>query len=201
LPAVRGAWRSARPIDEEVIEVSRIKRFTIYDLRFTIVAAFLLFLLAFVIPVMAQDGGGDDSGVKRVVTDDDVNKIARVVYCPVCESTPLDVCQTQACADWRQIIRDMLEDGATEQEIFDYFSNLYGDRVLAEPPREGFSLLVWLVPLIMIPAGVVFFSYYMRNLRASAVESGPTVRDTAVAEPAAPNDDYISKIEQELQRK
>ena len=176
--------------------MSRIKfhvsRFTIYDLRFTVFAAILLLLLAFVIPVMAQDSGGDDNGIKRAVTDDDVNKIARVVYCPVCESTPLDVCQTQACADWRQIIRDMLEDGKTEQDVFDYFSNLYGDRVLAEPPREGFSLLVWLVPLIMIPAGVLFFVNFMRNLR-SAAEGGPAVSNTAVSEPAAP-DDYLYKI-------
>ncbi len=169
--------------------------------RFTIYTAVLLSLLAFVIPVMAQDGGSDDdNGIKRVVTDDDVNKIARVVYCPVCESTPLDVCQTQACADWRQIIREMLEDGKTEQDVFDYFSNLYGDRVLAEPPREGFSLLVWLVPLIMIPAGVLFFVNYMRNLRSSAAGGEAVVSGTAVAEPTAP-DDYHSKIEKELQGK
>ena len=180
--------------------MSRIKRFTIYDLPFTIIAALLLFLLAFVIPVMAQDGGSGDNGVKRVVTDDDVNKIARVVYCPVCESTPLDVCQTQACADWRQIIRDMLEQGKTEQDVFDYFSNLYGPRVLAEPPREGFSLLVWLVPLIMIPAGVLFFGYYMRHLRATVTRDELTVGDTAVTEPATPNN-YLSKIEKELQNK
>ncbi|MCA9974922.1 MAG: cytochrome c-type biogenesis protein CcmH [Anaerolineales bacterium] len=169
--------------------------------RFTLYTAVLLLLMAFVIPVMAQDGGSDgDNEVKRVITDDDVNKIARVVYCPVCESTPLDVCQTQACADWRQIIREMLEDGKTEQDVFDYFSNLYGDRVLAEPPREGFSLLVWLVPLIMIPAGVLFFVNYMRNLRSSVGESGPVASSTAVTEPATP-DDYISKIEKELQKK
>jgi cytochrome c-type biogenesis protein CcmH len=192
-----------------VIEVSGIKRFMIYDLRLTIIAAVLLLLLAFVIPVMAQDGGGEDgSEVKRVVTDDDVNKIARVVYCPVCESTPLDVCQTQACADWRQIIRDMLEDGKTEQDVFDYFSNLYGDRVLAEPPREGFSLLIWLVPLIMVPLGLVFFGSYMRNLRSSAAESKTAVGNITTAtslsadvtDPAPPND-YISKIEKELQGK
>ena len=157
-------------------------------------------LLAFVIPVMAQDGGDDgDNGLKRTVTDDDVNKIAKVVYCPVCESTPLDVCQTQACADWRQIIREKLENGESEQEIFDYFSNLYGDRVLAEPPREGFSLLIWLVPLIMVPLGLVFFGNYVRNLRASAEVKEPVV-STAVAKPTAP-DDYISQIEKELEGK
>jgi cytochrome c-type biogenesis protein CcmH len=167
--------------------------------RFTFYIIALLLLLALVIPVIAQDSGGEDGSVPtRVVTDDDVNKIARVVYCPVCESTPLDVCQTQACADWRQIIRDMLEEGKSEQEVFDYFSNLYGDRVLAEPPREGFSLLIWLVPLIMVPLGLIFFGSYMRNLRASA-ESEPVV-STAVPETTAP-DDYISQIEKELQEK
>jgi cytochrome c-type biogenesis protein CcmH len=167
--------------------------------RFTFYIISLLLLLALVIPVIAQDSGGEDGSVPtRVVTDDDVNKIARVVYCPVCESTPLDVCQTQACADWRQIIRDMLEEGKSEQEVFDYFSNLYGDRVLAEPPREGFSLLIWLVPLIMVPLGLIFFGSYMRNLRASA-ESEPVV-STAVPETTAP-DDYISQIEKELQEK
>jgi cytochrome c-type biogenesis protein CcmH len=168
--------------------------------RFTFYIIALLLLLALVIPVMAQDSGGEDDNVPtRVVTDDDVNKIARVVYCPVCESTPLDVCQTQACADWRQIIRDMLEEGKSEQEVFDYFSNLYGDRVLAEPPREGFSLLIWLVPLIMVPLGLIFFGSYMRNLRASAAKSEPVV-STAVPKTTAP-DDYVSQIEKELQEK
>lgn len=177
-----------------------MSRLTIGDLRLTIYTAVLLLLMAFVIPVLAQDGGGEDGSVPtRVVTDDDVNKIARVVYCPVCESTPLDVCQTQACADWRQIIREMLQEGKTEQDVFDYFSNLYGDRVLAEPPREGFSLLIWLAPLIIVPLGLIFFGSYMRSLRVSAAENEPKA-DTAVPEPTAP-DDYISQIEKELQQK
>ncbi|MCB9421302.1 MAG: cytochrome c-type biogenesis protein CcmH [Ardenticatenaceae bacterium] len=176
-----------------------MKRFSQHNSNITFYTIILLVILAFVIPVMAQDGGSDSGTVKRVVTDDDVNKIARVVYCPVCESTPLDVCQTQACADWRQIIREMLEEGKSEQDVFDYFSNLYGDRVLAEPPREGFSLLIWLVPLIMVPVGLVFFGSYMRHLRASAGQS-ETVESTAVSEPAAP-DDYITQIEKELQQK
>jgi cytochrome c-type biogenesis protein CcmH/NrfF len=78
---------------------------------------------------------------------------------------------------------------------------LYGDRVLAEPPFEGFSLLIWLVPLIMIPIGILFFTNYMRNLRASAMVNGPVVQETAVSQPTTESDDYISQIEKELQRK
>ncbi len=175
-----------------------VSRFTHHGLRLTFYALIGLLFFTFALPVIAQDGSEDDGGLKKVVTDDEVNKIARVVYCPVCESTPLDVCQTQACADWRQIIREMLEEGKTEQDVFDYFSNLYGPKVLAEPPREGFSLLVWIVPLVLIPVGVVFFSRYMRNLRATEMELATDTADTAVSTPQS-TDDYISKIEKELE--
>ncbi len=174
-----------------------VSRFTHHVLRFMLYALIGLLFFMVALPAIAQDGSENNGGLKKVVTDDEVNKIARVVYCPVCESTPLDVCQTQACADWRQIIREMLEEGKTEQDVFDYFSNLYGPKVLAEPPREGFSLLVWIVPLVLIPVGVVFFSRYMRNLRADEAE---VVTDTAVP-PPTPANDYLSQIEKELEGK
>ena len=48
-------------------------------------------------------------------TDDDVNRIAKQLYCPVCESTPLDVCPTEACRQWRELIRQMLREGKSEE--------------------------------------------------------------------------------------
>jgi cytochrome c-type biogenesis protein CcmH/NrfF len=44
-------------------------------------------------------------------TDDEVNAIAKQLYCPVCENIPLDVCPTQACAQWRDLIREKLARG------------------------------------------------------------------------------------------
>src|SRR4026207_2478079 len=69
-------------------------------------------------------------------TDDEVNRIAKQLYCPVCESTPLDVCPTEACRQWRELIRTMLSEGKTEAEIKQYFVEHYGARVLAEPPNR-----------------------------------------------------------------
>ena len=60
-------------------------------------------------------------------TDDEVNAIAHKLYCPVCESTPLDVCPTDACKDWRELIRTMLSEGKTEDEILQHFVDQYGD--------------------------------------------------------------------------
>ena len=71
---------------------------------------------------------------------------------PVCESTPLDVCPTEACRQWRDLIRSMLAEGKSEAEIKQYFVTQYGDRVLAEPPNR---LASYLVPAVAILLGAL----------------------------------------------
>src|SRR5512140_2498273 len=68
------------------------------------------------------------------VSDDQVNAVAHELYCPVCENIPLDVCPTQACAQWRELIRLKLSQGQTKDQIKAYFAAQYGDRALPEPP-------------------------------------------------------------------
>ena len=78
--------------------------------------------------------------------DDAVNAIAEQMYCPVCEGVPLDACETRACQQWREDIRDRLARGWTDEQIKAYFVEQYGIQVLEAPPAQGFSLLVYLVP-------------------------------------------------------
>lgn len=166
------------------------------------IALYSLLLLSFfalVGPLLAQDSE---------VTDDEVNEVAEDIYCPVCENTPLDVCATQACADWRELIRTKLDEGQSPEEIFEYFARQYGDGVLANPPRRGVSLIIlWVLPVVVILLGVLLFTRYMRNLR-TASESVPVSAapvepqaETSAAAPAATRateDDYLSRIEEEV---
>ncbi|HNC10093.1 MAG TPA: cytochrome c-type biogenesis protein CcmH, partial [Anaerolineales bacterium] len=119
----------------------RTLRVTFYVLLF-IALAFATFTTAF-----AQD---------TTPTDDEVNAIAKQLYCPVCENTPLDVCPTEACRQWRELIRQQLAEGKTEEEIKQYFVANYGARVLSEPPRTGFNWLVYILPPVFILAGAFF---------------------------------------------
>src|SRR5512147_3116419 len=98
-------------------------------------------------------------------TDNDVNRVAKQLYCPVCPNTPLDVCETKACEDWRAQIRDQLTQGWTDQQIIDYFVTQYGQRVLAEPQRKGFTSLVWFLPLIVVLLGLAIVYEVLKNWR------------------------------------
>lgn len=101
----------------------------------------LFALLALVVPVLAQDGGA--------VTADEVNTIAKKMYCPVCENIPLDVCGTAACAQWRDEIRIQLEQGYTEQEIINDFVGRYGDRVVGTPQDPTLRALSLVTPWVI----------------------------------------------------
>ena len=61
--------------------------------------------------ILAGLGSGVVSAQGPTPTDDDVNRIAKQLFCPVCENTPLDVCPTEACRQWRELIRQMLSEG------------------------------------------------------------------------------------------
>lgn len=132
-------------------------------------------------------------------SDDDVNEIASQLYCPVCENTPLDVCPTKACQDWRLQIRGMLAEGKTPAEIKQYFVDYYGARVLSEPPAKGINWLVYIVPPAAFILGTILLLIAFRTWR----HSGGKVADASSTDVAATNDDdpYITRIENELKNR
>jgi len=153
---------------------------------------FLALILATFTTAFAQD---------TTPTDNEVNAIAKQLYCPVCENTPLDVCPTEACRQWRELIRDQLAEGKTEAEIKQYFVANYGARVLAEPPRTGFNWLVYIVPPIFILAGAfILFSSFREWTKPKSVEAGSGQGDEAGTS-SNKKDEYIALIEEELKNR
>ena len=129
----------------------------------------------------------------KTPTDDEVNAIAKNLYCPVCPNTPLDVCETKACQDWREQIRTQLGQGWTEAQILDYFVVQYGERVLAEPKRGGFTSLVWLLPVIVTGLGLILVWQVLVQWRRSAA------KEQAAAVSLDLDPVLREKIEKELQ--
>jgi cytochrome c-type biogenesis protein CcmH len=125
-------------------------------------------------------------------SDDDVNRIAKQLYCPVCESTPLDVCPTEACRQWRELIRTMLAEGKTEAEIKQYFVAQYGARVLAEPPNR---LVSYLVPAVIILFGLLLLLRgFQMWMKPSTTGARPAETESQSADP------YIARLEEELKK-
>ncbi len=127
--------------------------------------------------------------------DNEVLRIAKGLYCPVCPATPLDVCETQACKQWRDLIRQKLLAGETEEQIRAYFIAQYGERVLGAPPPVGFNLGAYILPLLLLLAGggVVYFT-----IRGSVRAQRRAPAATGIAATGV-SGEYAERIARELE--
>jgi cytochrome c-type biogenesis protein CcmH len=76
------------------------------------------------------------------------------VMCPVCETT-LDQSSSPAAQQIKRVIRNRIAAGDTKTQIKDRLVAEYGDAILAAPPRKGFGLVAWWLPLIGIVAAAI----------------------------------------------
>jgi cytochrome c-type biogenesis protein CcmH len=132
-------------------------------------------------------------------SDNDVNRVAKKLYCPVCPNTPLDVCATQACKDWRAQIREQLASGWTDQQVIDSFVKSYGERVLAEPERGGFTSLVWMLPVVGVGLGLILVWLILKSWRGSKKAYPSGIQSSTPAAPAVPRH-VLAQIEDEIRK-
>ena len=159
---------------------------------------FAALLLGLVLALLASSTVFAQDPTPIAVTDDEVNAVAKQLYCPVCENIPLDVCPTQACAQWRDLIRQKLSEGASAEEIKEYFADQYGERVLAVPRATGFNWLLVPVPIVAFLAGAFILYRVFISLRKPAGQAAASGAPETTA-PLA--DEYVKRLEEELRKR
>ena len=87
--------------------------------------------------------------------EDRINQINSVIMCPVCPGESIDQSQNEIASNMRAIVKDLVSQGKTEDEIKDYFVGKYGPVILLEPSTEGISMYVWIVPPIALTFAMI----------------------------------------------
>lgn len=113
------------------------------------------------------------------------------VMCVVC-GTLLGLSHSPAAERERVFIREMINDGATEDEIKDALVAEYGPQVLALPDDEGINVYAYLVPLIGFALGAVGVIYAVLRWRRNKNEAGPA--------PAGPAPEESSRLDDDMAR-
>jgi cytochrome c-type biogenesis protein CcmH len=99
------------------------------------------------------------------------------LVCPVCETT-LDQSNAPVAERMKAFIRVRIAAGDSEEEIKDALVAQFGSGVLAEPPRGGFGLLAWLLPLAALVGGAIAVGLLIRmwSRRAPQSDGAPEER-------------------------
>ena len=103
--------------------------------------------------------------------EDEALAIDRMLICPVCPAETIDQAQVEISRQMRAVVRQMLADGASRDEILDFFVARYGAQVLAAPPKSGVNLLAWLLPLVGVIAALGGGFLVIRAMASRGAES------------------------------
>ena len=87
------------------------------------------------------------------------------IMCPVCPGESIDQSQVALAVQMRGIVDEKLAEGWSDEQIREFFVERYGPSVLLEPPTEGVSLAVWLLPPIGVAAAIAVFVLALRHMR------------------------------------
>jgi cytochrome c-type biogenesis protein CcmH len=127
--------------------------------------------------------------------------IAGDLMSPACPGRTLLNCTSSQAEQWRELIRQKLAQGESKDQILQYFVDIGGEGVLAAPPKQGFALTAWLLPLFVMVNGVGLILILTRRWaqRHPQVDAH-SILDPKVAAPSlhALSDPYLDRLHREL---
>lgn len=89
----------------------------------------------------------------------------KTIMCPICPGESIDQSQATISLQMREIVGEKLNDGWSDDQIRDFFVDRYGPSVLMEPPTEGFSIMAWIVPPVIVATAIAAFLLAIRWMR------------------------------------
>jgi cytochrome c-type biogenesis protein CcmH len=84
--------------------------------------------------------------------------ITHELRCLVCQNESIADSNADLAGDLRRQVREMLVAGQSDDAIFSFMTDRYGEFVRFNPPLEGKTLLIWGAPFVMLllGAGIVY---------------------------------------------
>ncbi len=84
-----------------------------------------------------------------------IDYIIENLRCPCGCNMVLEDCSCTTAKDMMNQIRQKIIDGKSEEQIIAEFHGIYGDIVLATPPKSGLELILWMLPIITSVMGTI----------------------------------------------
>ena|SRR5215467_15318337 len=126
--------------------------------------------------------------------------VAGDLMSPACPGRTLLNCTSSQAEQWRELIRQKLAQGESKEQILRYFVDIGGEGILAAPPKQGFALTAWLLPLFVMVNGaglIVVLTRRWAQRRPQADRHGMT-NPNATPSSHPLSDPYLDRLHREL---
>ena len=117
-----------------------------------------------------------------------------VIMCPICSGQTIAQSSSGTSNQMRNLVLKKLRQGETKEEILQYFESKYGERILAKPSKEGFNLMLWVLPFVIVAFVAIAIYFLVRRWSETAqAETAAHTEEIHLAE-------YKERLEKELKQ-
>ena len=108
---------------------------------------FTLITFSFLLLILINNSVLADNKISKV------DSISKNLRCLICQGQSVYDSQSEFAISVKDLIKKKIEEGNTDNDIYEYLKNKYGDWIMYEPELDKKTLLLWILPLILFVFG------------------------------------------------
>lgn len=129
--------------------------------------------------------------------DQRARDIGEQLKCPVCQGESVADSSSSIAQQMRGIIRQQLQEGKSDQQIIQYFQDRYGNQIVWSPQWQGFAMMAWLVPMLLVLGGFLLLLFVLRDWQKAVPVGNSTTNE---AELGAVDERELARYRARLER-
>ena len=124
---------------------------------------FTLITFSFLLLILINNSVLADNKISKV------DSISKNLRCLICQGQSVYDSQSEFAISVKDLIKKKIEDGNSDDDIYEYLKKKYGDWIMYEPELDKKTLLLWILPLILFVFGCLLifkkaFINYNKNV-------------------------------------
>ena len=101
------------------------------------------------------------SGSEEIV---DQNTIHKNLRCLVCQGQSIADSNSDFAQTIKLVVKDLIKDGKTEDEIYSFMADKYGEWIVYNPSFNKTNFLLWSLPyIVFLVGGFIIFTFFRKN--------------------------------------
>jgi len=123
----------------------------------------IMLVCCFFLVISQKNLLADTSNSNKNFIINKTREISQNIKCLVCQNQSIDESNSEIAKDLKVLIKDKLKDGVTDEEIYKFLRDRYGDTILLKPPLETNTILLWFLPFIILVFGSFFVIRFFKS--------------------------------------
>lgn len=96
------------------------------------------------------------------------NNIFKNLRCLVCQGQSISDSNSDFAQTVKLVVNDLIEEGKTEEEIYSFMAEKYGDWIIYKPQLNKQNFMLWFLPYAFLIGGGLIIFYLIRKKREKA---------------------------------